>query len=945
MLTSSQNDRVVTPYKDFARYSSLFVIVVSFLVFCGWLFNVPLLKTALPGFVTMKVNTALCFVLCGIALWLATDERLSSEKTWLIRSCGVLVSMIGLLTLVEFLFGLDLGIDQLLFRDLETPLANFPGRIGFLSAINFVMVGIAFCVLTLTDGRDEYLSQALALASGTIGLLALVGHLYDVELFHNVDHNSHMALHSAVNFLVLAIGICCARPYKGMMKLITGDSVETQMVRRLLVVLFGVPILLGWFSLWGVNLGLYDITYSFAIMVISTSVLLSVVVWGNAVWLRRTEVERKQAEEQLRYQARLLRHVSDAVIATDENLRITAWNRAAEAVYGWSAKEVMGQNVSEILRSAMTEDQRLAALEQLQENTIARSERLHRRKDGQLISVEANTIALTDEQGRTTGFVSVNRDITDRKQAEAAIAASQKRFRALIERAPDGIALLGLDGKLRQVTPSTQQILGYTVDDADGQDPALLTHPDDLPALLVLLNDLIQNPGKVVSTEYRFKHKNGSWRWLESTISNLITEPSVEAIVFNYRDITDNKRAQEEVLRLNDELEQRVIERTHQLEVANRELESSRKEIQAILDSMATLNAKVALDGTLLFVNKIAKEASGLPYDELMKTNFLEGPWWSYDPEVQRRVKEAFHTACSGQAINYDEKIFVFGQVITINFSLTPMLDTDGQVEYILAEGTDITNRIRAQEEIHRLNQDIEKRAAELEAVNKELESFSYTVSHDLRAPLRSISGFSHALWEDYGHQLSEEGHDYLARIQAAAQRMGSLVDSLLSLARVTRTPLEFTTVDLSALAEKILEEFQRQQPDRDIHISISRGLTVQGDWQLLRIALENLLSNAWKFTSKRVGAYIEVGAQDELIERVYFIRDNGAGFDMTYKDKLFGTFQRLHTADEYPGTGIGLATVQRIILRHGGRIWAQSEIDKGTTFYFTLGENKSQSS
>ena len=764
----------------------------------------------------MKANTALCLVLLGIALWICNGENLHSPKRWAARASAVLVTIIGLLTLAEFAFGIDLRIDQLIFEDSETAAAAYPGRIAFTSAINFVLLGIALYVLTVESRKAEWIVQPLALIAGMIALLAIIGYLYDVESLHQVGSQTSMALHSTLSFIALSLGICCARPQKGLMRLITANSVASQMVRRLLSILVGMPIILGWLSLWGQRLGFYDLTFALAFMVILTTALLSVVIWRNAEWLRHTERERKKAE--------------------------------------------------------------------------------------------------------------------------AEVAASQRRFQALIEHAPDGIALLGIDGKLRQVTPSTQQILGYTLTEAEGQDPALLTHPDDLPNLLGLLNELIQNPGQVVTTEYRFKHQDGSWRWLASTISNLLAEPSVEAIVFNYRDVTERKHVQEELRRFNEELEQRVVERTHELELANRGLENSRKEIQAILDSMSTLNAKVARDGTLIFVNKIARQASGLSADELMKTNFLEGPWWTFDPTVQHRVSEAFAKACLGETINYDERIFVFGQVLTINFSLTPMLDENGLIEYVLAEGKDITNRIRAEEEIRRLNQDLERRAAELETVNKELESFSYTVSHDLRAPLRSIHGFSHALWEDYGHQLPDEGRDFMARIQAAAQRMGELVDNLLSLARVTRTPIQFQSVNLSSLAEKIIAELQAQQPARQVTFSIADDLIVKGDSQLLRIALENLIGNAWKFTSKRDDGHIEVGVQNNSNRPIYFIHDNGAGFDMAYKDKLFGTFQRLHSADEYPGTGIGLATVQRIIERHGGRIWAESEIGKGTTFYFTLG-------
>jgi light-regulated signal transduction histidine kinase (bacteriophytochrome) len=226
---------------------------------------------------------------------------------------------------------------------------------------------------------------------------------------------------------------------------------------------------------------------------------------------------------------------------------------------------------------------------------------------------------------------------------------------------------------------------------------------------------------------------------------------------------------------------------------------------------------------------------------------------------------------------------------------------------------------------------------SELDAVNKELEAFSYSVSHDLRAPLRSIDGFSQALVEEYADQLDDTAADYLSRIRAATQRMGELIDDLLDLSRVTRREMHREQVDLSALATEVLGGLAREEPERQVEIGIAAGLMGRGDPHLLRLALENLLGNAWKFTSREPSVRIEFGARQEGDRPLYYVSDNGVGFDMAYADKLFGAFQRLHAAHEFPGTGIGLATVHRIVLRHGGRVWAQSEVGQGATFFFTL--------
>ncbi len=270
------------------------------------------------------------------------------------------------------------------------------------------------------------------------------------------------------------------------------------------------------------------------------------------------------------------------------------------------------------------------------------------------------------------------------------------------------------------------------------------------------------------------------------------------------------------------------------------------------------------------------------------------------------------------------------GRQVWVSLSVSLVRDADGKPLYFVDQIQDITERKLAERELAR-------RAEELAHANAELEQFSYSVSHDLRAPLRSIDGFSQILLEDYADSLDEEGRAYLGRVRAASQHMGHLMDDLLDLSRVSRGPLRTGRVDLSALASDIVEELERSQPDREAKFVVAEGLEADGDARLLAVALENLLGNAWKFTSKKPAAKIEFGSFSENGTCVYYVRDDGAGFDAAYADRLFGTFQRLHNDDDFEGTGIGLATVQRVIHRHGGRLWAEGEVGKGATFYFTL--------
>jgi light-regulated signal transduction histidine kinase (bacteriophytochrome) len=237
------------------------------------------------------------------------------------------------------------------------------------------------------------------------------------------------------------------------------------------------------------------------------------------------------------------------------------------------------------------------------------------------------------------------------------------------------------------------------------------------------------------------------------------------------------------------------------------------------------------------------------------------------------------------------------------------------------------------------LEQRVKDRTVQLEASNRELEAFCYSVSHDLRAPLRGIDGWGLALLEDCRDRLDEQGCRYLDRVRSDTQRMGRLIDGLFLLSRVTRGQIEWSRVDLTAIAQSVAARLREAQPELAVEFTAQPGLTAQGDARLLEIVLSNLLDNAWKFSGTRPLARVEFGQTEVVGKRAFFVRDNGVGFDMTSAQRLFGAFQRMHKASEFPGTGIGLATVQRVVHRHGGRVWAEAQVDQGSTFYFTLEE------
>lgn len=381
---------------------------------------------------------------------------------------------------------------------------------------------------------------------------------------------------------------------------------------------------------------------------------------------------------------------------------------------------------------------------------------------------------------------------------------------------------------------------------------------------------------------------------------------------------------------------------------AHAEVAAGAEELRLRYEAVACGILVIDPSGHITHANKAAEEMFGMMAQQMLGRP-MPSLWRAVDdngfdiPWEERPAIKALHTKARVRRAT----IGIFrpdGELRWHQVDAVPVLGEDGQALHVVSSFIDVTERERAQEEIKRLNEELEERVAvrtrELLAANQELEAFSYSVSHDLRAPLRSIDGFSQALLEDCGALLDQTGEDYLGRIRAATRRMGGLIDDLLALAHVSRYEMGRERVDLSGLARSIGEQLSRSEPQRQLTYTVAKGLTTGGDPHLLRLVLENLLGNAWKFTAKHPQARIEFGAKVESGEPIYFVRDDGVGFSMAYADKLFRPFQRLHSTAEFEGSGVGLATVHRIVQRHGGRAWAEGALEQGATFYFTLGES-----
>ena len=392
-----------------------------------------------------------------------------------------------------------------------------------------------------------------------------------------------------------------------------------------------------------------------------------------------------------------------------------------------------------------------------------------------------------------------------------------------------------------------------------------------------------------------------------------------------------------------EELKEKIKERDEQILERKKTEEALRKsegKFRVLVETVHDWIWEIDRENRYVYVSPRVKDMLGYEPEEVIGKN----PFDFINPGDVDKTAELFGNICKRRLIftGLENKcVRKDGTHIIVETSGVPIFDRNGEFMGYRGIDHDITERKKSEEEIRKLNEEleirVEKRTAQLEAINKELEAFSYSVSHDLRAPLRIIDGFSQALLEDYSEKLDEDGKDFINRICKSSQRMEQLIDDLLDLSRVTRWEMNKEEVDLSSIAEDIIEELRAGSPERKAEFIVGPALTVTGDRRLLRIVMENLLGNAWKYTSKREDTIIEFGVKREETRSVYFVKDNGAGFDMLYKKKLFGVFQRLHREKDFPGTGVGLATVQRIIHRHGGAIWGEGEVNRGAVFYFVI--------
>lgn len=503
----------------------------------------------------------------------------------------------------------------------------------------------------------------------------------------------------------------------------------------------------------------------------------------------------------------------------------------------------------------------------------------------------------------------------EQKTAELALKMSERRYRELLTDVSEGVGISDLNENILFGNRAFAEILSYSLEELIGMNLKDLVDPSELDKLISETSKRTEN----VSSTYTITlvtHNNERRLCRISAVPSRDNNGVIDGAVAIVTDITEQVKA-EEALRESEDRFRSVFEATavgmHLFELSDD-------------GHLILIDANPAADSILRSKHD---QYIGKPIENSLPENHT-----SFD--IIERYYNVMRTGIpwNTESIARQDDVIVSALQIQV-FRTSPRT--------MVASFLDISERVVAEQEIRNLNKELSKRVqertAELAAANKELESFAYSVSHDLRAPLRTIDGFSQALLEDYSDIIDETGRDYLRRLRNAANRMSSLIEDILGLSRVTRLEMERSSVDLSEIVHEIFEDFKALEPEREVDVIIAESVVARCDRRLMKVVLQNLIGNAWKFTRDEEKPKIEFGIQEQEGKRVFYVRDNGAGFDMKYKDKLFIPFQRLHQPDEFEGSGIGLATVQRIMNRHGGLIWADSAVNEGATFYFTMPE------
>jgi PAS domain S-box-containing protein len=652
--------------------------------------------------------------------------------------------------------------------------------------------------------------------------------------------------------------------------------------------------------------------------------------------------DRRRAQEIAERLAAVVESSDDAIISKTLDGTITAWNRGAEKVFGYSSAEAVGQPMTLLLPPDRAEEEAGILAQIRRGESVKHFETVRVRKDGKKIDVSVTISPISDATGAIVGASKIARDITFHKQAEEVLRESEERFHAMLNGIPQLAWTAEPDGYVFWFNQRWYDYTGTTPEETKGWGWQNVHDPTFLPKVLDRWKLAIAG-GTPFEMEFPLRASDGSFRMFLTRILPLRDANGDVLRWFGTNtDISERRLAEVQLAGQAQEL----IRRAEELASSRIALETQTLMLHSVLDSMGEGLIAADRNGHFFIWNDSASKLMGRKASDL--------PTEQWTPYYQVFMPDGI-TPCPPDRLPlvralHGESLQVELMVehpdranrVCLEVTARPLKDNQGELRGGVAVLRDITQRKADEREIQQLNKELEQRViertAQLEVANKELEAFSYSVSHDLRAPLRHISGFSQILFEECGSTLDPRARKYLNRIQVGTQKMGLLVDELLNLSQLGRHALNRRLTQLNSIVAEVIAILKPDINGRQVEWVVADLPTVECDPILVKQIFQNLLANALKFTRSRTSTVIEISCGEEDGQTVFMVRDNGIGFNMKYVDKLFGVFQRLHRAEDFEGTGIGLATVQRIVSKHGGRVWAHGELDKGAAFRFTLG-------